>query len=304
MITIRNLSLLCMIAISACGDQQNSVREEKVPAVVQTSLVDLTADDILDRIKDQLTCDWAESTVDTYKGSSGGTTVTGIATTFLATQEVLQKAAQQGLNMVITHEPTFYNHLDDVAFFEGDPVYEAKQKVIDDHKMVVLRFHDHWHRTRPDGIHVGMIRELEWKNYQVKEGEMVFKLPPSTLGELAEQLQRHFSVTNVRVVGDPNATFTQVGLAVGAPGSESQIRMLRRDDVSVLITGESTEWTTVEYVRDAQTQGKDKHLILLGHASSEEAGMAYCAEWLETFISEVPIKFIEAGNPIWTPDSK
>lgn len=274
------------------------------PSPLQTSLATLTADEVLDRIKTQVTCDWAESTVDTYKSGHGKTAVTGIATTFLATQEVLEKAAAQGLNMVITHEPTFYNHLDDVSFFNEDPVYQTKQKVINDNNMVVLRFHDHWHRTEPDGIHVGMIRKLDWEDYQVTVGKMVFKLPESTLGSLADKLQKHFSVSNVRVVGDRDARFTNVGMAVGAPGSESQIKMLRRDDVSVLITGESTEWSTVEYVRDAQRQGKMKYLILLGHASSEEAGMAYCAEWLEAFISEVPVKFIEAGNPIWTPASK
>jgi len=45
----------------------------------------------------------------------------------------------------------------------------------------------------------------------------------------------------------------------------------------------------------------DKSLILLGHASSEEAGMEYCATWLKTFIDEVPIEFVPAGEPFWTP---
>ena len=70
----------------------------------------------------------------------------------------------------------------------------------------------------------------------------------------------------------------------------------------MLITGETPEWETVEYVRDAQAQGKMKYLILMGHAHSEEAGMEYCAEWLQTFIKEVPVQFVPAGNPLWTPN--
>jgi len=38
--------------------------------------------------------------------------VTGIAVTMMATLDVLQRAAANGQNLIITHEPTFYDHLD------------------------------------------------------------------------------------------------------------------------------------------------------------------------------------------------
>ncbi|WP_175552546.1 hypothetical protein [Tangfeifania diversioriginum] len=34
-------------------------------------------------------------------------------------------------------------------------------------------------------------------------------------------------------------------------------------------------------------------VIFLGHIKSEEAGMKYCAEWLQTFVKDLPIHFIE-----------
>ncbi|MDN5211513.1 hypothetical protein QQ020_05610 [Fulvivirgaceae bacterium BMA12] len=45
-----------------------------------------------------------------------------------------------------------------------------------------------------------------------------------------------------------------------------------------------------------------KGLIIMGHADSEEAGMEYCARWLKGFIKEVPVTFIPAGNPLWSPN--
>ncbi len=30
--------------------------------------------------------------------------------------------------------------------------------------------------------------------------------------------------------------------------------------------------------------------------------MKYCAEWLKSFISEVPIEFVPAAEPFWRPD--
>ncbi len=103
------------------------------------------------------------------------------------------------------------------------------------------------------------------------------------------------------MVGAPDMKVTGIAFLPGASGADKQIEALERPDVQVLVAGESREWETVEYVRDASTQGKKKALILLGHVPSEEAGMKYCAEWLKTFLHGVPIEFVPAGEPFWTP---
>jgi hypothetical protein len=103
------------------------------------------------------------------------------------------------------------------------------------------------------------------------------------------------------VVGDPKMKVTKVGLSMGASGTEAHIAMLSRDDVEALLIGESPEWETIPYVRDAVTEGKRKALIVLGHVPSEEAGMDECARWLKTFVPEVPVEYIPAGEPFWSP---
>ena len=65
--------------------------------------------------------------------------------------------------------------------------------------------------------------------------------------------------------------------------------------------GEAPEWETAEYVRDAVAAGMNKAIIFLGHVISEEPGMEYCAEWLKAFITEVPVEFVPAVEPFWTP---
>ena len=84
--------------------------------------------------------------------------------------------------------------------------------------------------------------------------------------------------------------------------SESSERDSEGEKVEVLVSGESREWETVEYVRDAISAGMKKALILLGHATSEEPGMEYCATWLKTFVTEVPVEFIPAKEPFWAPE--
>ena len=261
----------------------------------------LTAAQVIDQIKAHVGVSWQSQTVDTVKAGNPDTPVTGIATTFAATMDVLQRAAASGKNLIIAHEPTFYNHLDQTDELKNDAVYQAKRQFIEEHGMVVFRFHDHWHQHRPDGILTGMVAALGWGDYQDKTTPYLFQHPSVTLNQLAEEAKRKLNIRALRVVGAPDMNVTGIAFLPGASGSEKQIEALERPDVQVLVAGESREWETVEYVRDASTQGKKKALILLGHVPSEEAGMKYCAEWLKTFLPGVPIEFVPAGEPFWTP---
>ena len=72
----------------------------------------LTARQVLERIKTNMGVPWMEQTVDTFKDGDPETPVTGVAVTMMATLDVLKRAADAGANLVITHEPTFYDHTD------------------------------------------------------------------------------------------------------------------------------------------------------------------------------------------------
>jgi putative NIF3 family GTP cyclohydrolase 1 type 2 len=260
-----------------------------------------TARQIVERIREHVGVAWRAETVDTFKAGDPGEPVTGIATTFVASQDVLERAARAGVNFVITHEPTFYNHLDRTGEMASDPVVRAKQEFIGKHKMVVWRFHDHWHMRRPDGILEGMTRALGWDRYRDAQTPGLFTLPGTTLEGLAADLAKRLNLRAPRVLGDPRMKVLRAALIPGAAGSETHMAALRRPDVDVILVGEAREWETVEYVRDASAQGRSKGLILLNHVPSEEAGMEECARWLRTFVKDVPVLFIAAGEPFWRP---
>ena len=146
-----------------------------------------------------------------------------------------------------------------------------------------------------------MIRALGWEKFQPTKNSGVFVIPETTLGKLASDIKARLGIRAMRVVGDPNMKLTKVALAPGFPGFPRQRQMLQRDDVEALVTGESREWETIEYGDDAVAAGKRKALIVLGHIPSEQAGMEECARWLKNFITEVPVEFIPAKEPFWTP---
>ena len=261
----------------------------------------LTARQVIERIQAHVGVPWHSETVDTFKAGDPETRVTGIATTMMATYDVLVRSAAAGKNLIITHEPTFYSHLDRTDAFEKerDPVWTEKERFIKEHQLVVWRFHDHWHLLRPDGIMTGVVRALQWQKFQNPLDPNVFVLPETTVEQLASDMKKRLGIHVLRWVGNPRMKITKVGLAPGASGPQRHRQMLQRDDVEVLAIGEVPEWETIEYVADAAAEGKSMALILLGHIPSEQPGMEYCAEWLKTFINEVPVEFVPTREPFF-----
>jgi putative NIF3 family GTP cyclohydrolase 1 type 2 len=274
-----------------------------LPAAAQTRKI--TARELVSDIQKRVGVDWQKDTVDTFKAGNPDTPVTGVAVTMMATMDVLQRALAKGLNFIITHEPTFYAHLDKPEGIpESDPVWAEKRAFIEKHGLVVWRFHDHWHLRKPDGIEAGIVHALGWEKFQNPANQYLFILPETTLSDLARQVAKKLDSSVVRVVGDRNMKVTKVGFSPGAAGSQPEIGALEQDDVQVLLVGETREWETVEYAADAVSEGRRKALIVIGHIPSEQAGMEECTRWLKEFVKSVPVEFVPAKQPFWLANDK
>ncbi len=261
-----------------------------------------TAREVVAAIREHVGVPWKTETVDTFKAGDPETRVTGVAVTMMATLDVLQRAAAKGENLVITHEPTFYNHLDrPEGMEESDAVWKEKREFIEKNGLVVWRFHDHWHLRKPDGILAGMVQALGWEKYQSADNPHLFTVPEITLEKLSADVAKRLDTTVLRVVGNPEMKVTKLALSPGSAGFERETRALEMENVEVLLVGETREWETVEYAADAVTEGRKKGLIVIGHVPSEQAGMEECASWLKTFLKEVPIAFVATRQPFWTP---
>ena len=255
---------------------------------------------IIESIIKQTGSDAVPKTVDVIKAGDPQTRVTGIVTTMFATTDVLKKAVEMNCNLIISHEPLFYNHLDETKQFANDQVFLEKKKFIDDNKLVIWRFHDYIHRIKPDAIDLGMAKKLGWERYNPDKEYNMFIIPETTLRELLVELKRVFPKNAFNVVGNPDMRLSKVAFSAGAPGSSQHIRLLEDPSVDVVLAGEVPQWETYEYARDAVSQGRKKAIIFLGHVTSEEPGMEYCAEWLKGFIKDIPVNFVASGPSYWT----
>lgn len=261
---------------------------------------EITANEVIERIKKNVGLEWRSDTVDTFKGGDPNTKITGIAVTMMATMDVLQRAAANGQNLIITHEPTFYDHLDttkELPQGDNDPVFAEKRAFIESHHLVVWRFHDYWHMRHPDGILTGVIKKLGWEKYQDQKNPYLFTMPETTVGQLSDELKKKLGIYVMRVVADRDMKVKRIALSPGSAGFSREAGALEMPDIDLLIAGESREWETVEYVADAIAQGRHKALILLSHVPSEQPGMEECTVWLKTFVTEVPVEFVPTKDP-------
>jgi putative NIF3 family GTP cyclohydrolase 1 type 2 len=253
----------------------------------------VTARQIVERIRQKLTAPPVpNSTRDTFKCGDPDTPVTGIATTFMATLDVLQRAHEAGRNFVISHEPTFWHDPEPMSEMASDPVTRFKREFVEKNRMVVWRQHDQMHQVRPDPIFLGWTKTVGWEAYRDPQDARLYTIPQTTVDVIAQRLATRLKTRSLRLVGDASLPVTRVGL--GGHDLEGNARLLAAADLIAVF--EARERDTVEYVRDAVASGQKKAMLLTAHEVGEEAGMDEFAKWLRTIIPEIPIDFIPAGD--------
>jgi putative NIF3 family GTP cyclohydrolase 1 type 2 len=235
-------------------------------------------------------------TVDTLKSGKAGQLVTGIVTTMFPTISVIKEAAKRKANFIIAHEPTFYNHRDDTDWVINNKVVEGKQQLLEEHQMVIWRFHDYGHALNPDAVSYGVAKKANWLPYY-KSGQIILTIPTLSLRQLVLHLKSSLAIKQVRIIGDPEQTCERIALLPGAWGGQRQVSIVEAQNPDVLIVGEVSEWETAEYIRDARQLGRNISLLILGHALSEEPGMEWLVEWLQPKLANVKVSHIASQDP-------
>ncbi len=224
--------------------------------------------------------------------------VKAVATTWMATVDVIRRAAELGCNVIVTHEPTFY--WDDVggqkseleiAAAHGTPT-DFKQKLLDQHGVAIIRIHDAWDFYPDWGIVDSLAKLLNWKNRTTdRDRTPVFQIRPVPFGEVCRYVKVALRLRAVRVIGDMAKDVTRVALLVGAFGGLPAIQRAIDDGAECAIGGEASEWQVVRFCEDAGFG-----LCLVGHAESEGPGMAAMAEFLREKLG-LEAHYVDAKQP-------
>ena len=254
----------------------------------------MTAKEIYELLLSEATEIW-ENTCDGLIAGDENKSVNNLGVCFKLTSELIAKATDLGLDMVITHEGVFSQT--DNRSETTDEIDLKKWELLDKSGLTVYRFHDHAHNTEPDYIHAGFIRDvgLEFNHKYEREtlGICRYDLTsPLTVRDIAELIKERLGVEFVRIVGDRDLMVKTVMLGLGGV-SVRRFRYLREHGGDLFITGEAPEVRDCEYIRDMCFFGERKAAILLGHYSAEFAGMKLIAERLDKILPSV---YLDSGE--------
>ncbi len=231
-------------------------------------------------------------TCDTIKAGDPERELKRVAISMFATVDIIKQVKEWGADMLIVHEPTYYDHYEEML---SNPVTEAKRKLIEDSKIVLFRYHDFMHHREIDQIPEGEVYYLGLKGRLERtpySASYLYHLDePITTLELAKLMEKELNIKHVKIAGERNKKSTHIALCFGTPGGVYEL--LQDESVEIVLTGEICEWMLGEYARDASALGFNKSIIVMGHIGSERDGMRLLAERLSKKHTSFETKYFE-----------
>lgn len=283
-----------------------------------------TSQDLVERIQKNVEVPWQSQRSDGFSDGIlfGGAdaTVTGIVTTYTPTMDVLKRAITSHKNVIICREAPFYSRGERFPPFwrngpapskeviDNDPVCRAKQEFISQNNLIIIRLVENWDARKTDGQLQGLSRALGWDGFHVDSEhrqnaydprEVFFRLPKTSLADVAQKAKEKLKIHGVRIIGEGNSSVSKVALVHGLLLVADTERILREPDIDAVIAGDAVEWEAGPYFQDLVTARKVKGLVLLGDQASEDPGSGEMANWLKGFVTEVPVEWMSAGEPFW-----
>lgn len=238
-----------------------------------------------------------ENTVDELLFGDENQEVHKIATTFNASIAVINKAIEEGVQLLISHEGIYYSHRGQPEGLDEHDVYKQKHALITSNHLALFRYHDYIHLCFPDPITAGLVEQLQWHAGTVEHqpySAVVTLANEDTVKNIAAHIKDKLKLDFVRVTGQLETPVKKVGILVGfRGGAANALPLIHQYDLELLIVGEAQEWETAEYIADCQALGLNKAMITIGHMPSEAYGMKQLADKLEQYFPEVSVLFIE-----------
>ncbi|NLX95887.1 MAG: Nif3-like dinuclear metal center hexameric protein [Rhodopirellula sp.] len=228
----------------------------------------------------------------------------GVVTCWSPTLQVLDLAADRGANLVISHEPLTWEVCgrDPEAglewYQERHPTAKAPNQrrlaLIAARGLSVYRYHSNWDWAPRFGM-VDMLARLMELGEQAAGPRVapVYRIGPTTVGELLRRARSVLQTGPLRVVGDPARTVTRVAICHGGFGQMFTFPEVARDaGAELALFGEMLDYT-IRYCVEI-----DLAAIELGHYRSEHPGMQGMADFLRQRIAqEIPVECLPSHEP-------
>ena len=250
-----------------------------------------------DIMRDIITPAWLEVhsswTVDRLKIGNEDREVKKIATTLTATPDIIKEVGEWGADLLIVHEPTFYNHVDN--FDENSRLSVKKRELIEKYGLTIYRYHDAQHMAGVDLVNLDFIEKMGWKGDFYNDMSFISE-KPMEVRDIVEGIKKNLGLKHPRIVGKADGKVTRIKLCTGHRGGDNYTSFAEGQDYEMIIGGELCEWADGEPVRDAAQFGEQKTLLILGHAGSEKSAMEALARSIDGKYDGAEARYFDCGE--------
>ena len=228
--------------------------------------------------------------------------------------KTLKDAVNQGINVLIVHEPTFYRHWDldnpgtslfnipSPAKEQYIEAVEVKKKWIENSGLVIIRSHDVPDIIKGFGMPFALGRKLGFKNEDIvnsKDFYNVYRIKKDLALNVARNIAsnlKDFNQPGVAFYGDPERFVSTVGLGTGYICNPQNYAELN-PDMYIAIDDQIRTWIQTTYSEDTGIP-----LVVINHGTSEEMGMRLLNEYLTKNIPEIEFIHLNQGCSYkWIP---
>jgi putative NIF3 family GTP cyclohydrolase 1 type 2 len=248
-----------------------------------------------------------EPSVDRIIIGDPSTRIKKVGTAWTPYFKTIKNAVNQGINVLIVHEPTFYMHWDldkkGTEYFNAPSpskemyleALESKKKWIESNGLVIIRSHDVPDIIKNVGIPFGLGQKLGFRNEDIirsKDFYNVYKVKKDTALNIARKIAgslKDFNQPGVAFYGDPDWSVSTIGLGTGCICDPQQYAELNPDLV-IGIDDTIRTWVQTTYAEDT-----GKPLVVINHGTSEEMGMRIFSEFLSHNIPSVRFIHLDQG---------
>lgn len=243
--------------------------------------------------------DWIDParTVDKIIVGDPDAEIRRVLVTWISSFGALRAAAERGVDMLITHEPTFWKHADELENVESSEIGRAKKRFVDEHGLVILRNHDVWDRMPQVGIPWAWARFLGLGDTPAAVGPRGYQhrydVDAVPLGEFARAMAARTATIGeacVQVRGDLDQPVSRIGVGTGCACSIGVYQEMGCD-LSIVCDDGSCYWGPIQQAADM-----DHPVIRVNHGTSEEPGMATMTAYINEHLSGVAAEHLPHGS--------
>lgn len=219
--------------------------------------------------------------------------VQGIAVCWMPVIEAIDEANRLGANIIIAHEPTFYDHWDLEGDFHEQPAIEMKKKLLERYRITVIRCHDVWDVFPQKGT------SFAWGDFlgltepiRISTPYIVYKVKERRAIDFAyEVLERISSLSAkcLRFYGDEKRIISTIGIGAGCYSDPFHIYKLGAE-LAVSVDDITRAWIAGEWCRDT-----GRPLIVVDHGVAEEPGQIALATFLRTKLQGIVVHYLRQG---------